>query len=576
MKSPIVTFEHQSNKLSVFGDQRELEETENYSKSGFTIPIESVYSIPRTLIDLQQGDEIDMHSLPLSSKPPPSSMWNVAEKGMILDPGFNHSQWNDFSKEWITEYQLLLFVNICRVFISEGCPQDPAIMKGLINKYKSNQELEIPQSKIRDVASWTKTTNFLYSEDFKLNGTHNRLQMKEEKQLKYRQEKTKQDDLIRKYILQKKYTLRSIAAATKTSYDYVRKINNEIHHPGRVAVPKREYIDLPPADEMQSFLYNLYLSRGYIANNWPQLADAYCDHFNKPKDQFRKSSIIRRLRKQFKLGSYRIKGKQSKPHTSVFLQKQALVAKVILTLIMENEGVLFFDQSSVDIHSFKKTAIGSHHMKPLKSLPDPNASLCLLSVISMDGFTAVQFSNSSAKTNDARQFLEHAVEKYSRYTNNEKPITVVMDNAAYQKTAYFKERLTSHNINVIYNVPASPFNNLVEDFFLGAKKFIRTELPWGKQALFDLLEKGIKDTVSKGYSWIWKRFIHNVEKKLSFLISAGLTTPFETGREPQQLRRRKPDVEDKLNSNRKVESDSIDDQFKWRKPKKRNLEPTGR
>lgn len=314
----------------------------------------------------------------------------------------------------------------------------------------------------------------------------------------------------------------SIYQVRKLWMDMLAKIKQEDPAPPR---DNRRILVFPPRKDVMNFFKQYYVREGHLGISWNELTEKFCKEFD--IKGYTLKSIAKKLKKSYGVKSYRTRRRQSKVPPEEFLKRQLSVSLVVSAMLASGEAILFFDQSSIDINSFKKSALGTKLLFPTINPLTKTQSIFFLTAISHDGFTAIQFSNQSARGSDVLRFIDHVIHKFNRVTEDGKSIYIVLDNAGYQKTAEFKRIPEAKGVGLLYNIPNAPYNNIVEDFFLKLKQKFRSSHPVPYHQALNLLTESLISTVREGYDWIVRKFVLQVQKRLLAFTLLNQTKPPE-------------------------------------------------
>lgn len=209
-----------------------------------------------------------------------------------------------------------------------------------------------------------------------------------------------------------------------------------------------------------------------------------------------------------------IKRKPAQSNTRALLQRQLLVGSDILNLIASNTPVCFFDETVISEKNFKKTAIGNSSMMPLVA-NYTISKVHLLVLFSLSGQVAVQISSVPNTGEATVNFFKQAIPKFLDRSLMKK-VVVVLDNASVQKTANFKDLVQTLPLDLLYNIPCSPFLNLVEDFFLQIKKSFKTHYYQNKENCLGSCLQAIKDELRKGnFDWMLRKLVSEIKGRLA-------------------------------------------------------------
>ena len=263
---------------------------------------------------------------------------------------------------------------------------------------------------------------------------------------------------------------------------------------------------------LKGFVRDRYLANNAVAHTWHDLCTEIKDKF-KILEDVKEKTLINNLRKHTTLRAVNIKRKPFNSNSKGLLQRQLLVGCTILRLLDEGAQIWFFDETVISEKNFKKTAIGTSSMIPLV----PNYTITkinLLVLFNIRGDVVVQIASrpntSYATTNFFRQAIPKIVD-----TEKKEKIIVVLDNAAVQKTKEFKGLVEVLPLNLLYNIPCSPFLNLVEDFFLEIKKHFKTHFHQNKENCLKSCLQSIKDAIQKkDFTWMLRKLVNELESKI--------------------------------------------------------------
>jgi transposase len=280
---------------------------------------------------------------------------------------------------------------------------------------------------------------------------------------------------------------------------------------------KRDLI-LPAKNEIITYFEERWIDRGRIADDWEELTNAMKNKFPKLKD-FANKTIMNKTRILTGVRSISDKKMPFKLSHFSFIEKQLSLCNILAKMHMQEEKIIYFDQSSIQLTSFKSKSLGTTDMRPHRYTPVFNESIHFLMGMTINGFIAVQFSNYSARSEDVKNFITAMMKELMKSIDKNKADGwyILMDNAGYQKTSQIKELCKKYPLHIIYSIPTSPFINLIEDVFLGVKRYFREN--YYSSALsatpMDLLIKGIRTTYKKGIDWIMRKHISIVMQKIN-------------------------------------------------------------
>lgn len=272
----------------------------------------------------------------------------------------------------------------------------------------------------------------------------------------------------------------------------------------------------PPISELRVFLESQWAESGCISTNWKTFLPKFRERFPH-LSRFKDKTLSNHLRKLMGIRSMVDKRLQTKSTPVEFLTKQLALGLILTKLHFAHEKVIYFDQSSIQLGSFKKSSLGTTQLAPLRATPNFPETIFFISAITMDGFVAIQFLKNNATTSNIVQSFIIQVMNQLQKTNKDNTTSwfLVMDNAGYHKTADIKELCTVFPLHIIYTVPCSPFLNLIEDFFLGVKKVFKSQHYEESRQAIELLCRGIKETIVGGFEWIMRKHVGIMHQKLT-------------------------------------------------------------
>jgi hypothetical protein len=353
-------------------------------------------------------------------------------------------------------------------------------------------------------------------------GDHHERQVKEEKLGRLYQKIL--DDLS-----SFKFTsLRQVALHNRTTVYKVRKVWKEYLYVRQLprTYVLRPRIILPPAREAYEFFRDRYMLNGEIAPSWNDLAIEFEHTFNIPYNEdrpFTTKAIINKMRKTYKLKSLKIRGRKSQEPPFVFLIRQLCVCRCLVSLLhQDTDLVVFFDQTSVDPSCRPRTAIGTREMVPLAANTVPWGPVYLLAAVTKEGRGVFQFSREHATEMTTIPFLHHAVAYFESIFPG-RPISIVLDNGPYQKTAAVRRSMQQLGVTLFYNVPRSPFCNLIEDFFLHIKQTFRYVAAATQQDALNILVDNIREFYNgSSFDWIVRKFLWLTYTKINMTLERDL------------------------------------------------------
>lgn len=290
---------------------------------------------------------------------------------------------------------------------------------------------------------------------------------------------------------------------------------------------------------IQGHVVQRYLNNDYISKDWRELTNSMKMAFP-ILQSFKDKTIQNELRKRTSLRAISIKRKPAKADTRALLQRQLLVGNVILNHIDQKQPLFFFDETIISEKNFKKTAIGTTVMVPFV----PNYTISKLHIIvlfSLQGQVALQISSEPNTSATITDFFRRAIPRLLD-RKLAKKITVVLDNAAVQKTSEFKALVKTLPINLLYNIPCSPYLNLIEDFFMQIKTGFKAHFHQkAENCVFSCLQ-AVKDQLkANDFKWMIRKLVAQIDKrvlvhKMDDRPFRGLTD-FLKKREPPDLTR---------------------------------------
>ena len=281
----------------------------------------------------------------------------------------------------------------------------------------------------------------------------------------------------------------------------------------------RKLFRMPPRTEVKGFLDVEWAKNGYLATSWKELIARFKLRFPHLKD-FSGKTISNQLRVFARVRMMADKRIQNKATPVEFFTKQLAVASVLVKLHLANERVIYFDQSSIQLGSFKSRSLGTTELKPIvytRNFPD---TLFFLAAIDVSGFVAIQFMLKSAASNEVACFIDDTMKRIRSEARDryDKGCFVVMDNAGYHKTGIVKGLCKIHPMNIIYTVPCSPVLNIVEDFFLKVKQFVRSTHYENPNEIEKLLLKGVGSALAVDPKWMMRKFIEIMHEKVRIVL----------------------------------------------------------
>lgn len=271
--------------------------------------------------------------------------------------------------------------------------------------------------------------------------------------------------------------------------------------------------------DAKTFFAKQYFKNNYVAMNWNDLTSALKNTHPILKE-YKNKTIENELRKRTNLRAISIKRKPANSDSRSLLQRQLLVGSDILHLLDQKELVCFFDETVISEKNFKKTAIGNSTLMPIV----PNYSISkihILTMFSLHGKVAIQLSS---KPNTSATIVEFFKQVIPRFLNRQsmKKVVVVLDNAAVQKTAEFKGLVQQMPMNLLYNIPCSPFLNMVEDFFLKIKSGFKNHYYQNKENCLQSCLQAIKNHLrTDKCEWYFRKFVKQIKLRLEVHSSGG-------------------------------------------------------
>lgn len=287
--------------------------------------------------------------------------------------------------------------------------------------------------------------------------------------------------------------------------------------PSKTRVQTRRFFRLPPRAELENFFEQEWSQKGFVGESWREVLIAFKDRFPSYSSGFKDKTILNHLIKGTPLRSMQNKQIQARTSPKAFLTKQLALVYTIIKLHFAKETIIYFDQSSVQMGSFKSKSIGTSRLKPLAQIPHMPTSILFQTAITIDGFIGIEFfKNQMTSSTHVKRFLLSMVKKLREIEGDpKKPYYFVLDNAGYHKTTELKSICKEHNIYLLYTVPCSPFMNLIEDFFLKAKSVIRRLAYTSENDVLEGLARGVSLAVNSGFDWLMRKHIGIVYEKLA-------------------------------------------------------------
>ena len=276
--------------------------------------------------------------------------------------------------------------------------------------------------------------------------------------------------------------------------------------------PRTNIYDCLKQVNLKQFVEEKYFSSNFVSMEWGPLMTELKVRYP-ILNSYANKSLENAIRKCRDLRAVSIKRKPANFNSRILLQRQLLVGSLILQLHSHGDPMCFFDETILSEKNFKKTAIGNSILMPLVANYSISKLYCLV-MFSLDGKVAFQFSTVPNTSNATVAFFKQAIPK-SIDTNSQKKLTIVLDNAAVQKTAELKGLVDVFPINLLYNIPCSPFLNPVEDFFMEIKKSFKTHYHQQREnCLFGMLQS-FKNVIKRGdFDWMIRKMAVNLQRRL--------------------------------------------------------------
>lgn len=296
--------------------------------------------------------------------------------------------------------------------------------------------------------------------------------------------------------------LKSISAKYSISYNRLHAWKKKIilsqqYSPLYLEKPKTN--KFPNIYELRKFLTESYRSSGCLARSWKDFCSKIQQKFP-AMGTLQPKTIQNKFRTTYKLRS--MKPKSCRNGVGVVEQKRLeVIMGSFLHVLHKTDGVplLYFDQVAFEYDSRVLYYIGTSQYPPHAVLK-PSKTLYMLAVCDLDGLYAVQFSDSSANSITAGDFLRDVVLKYS--SGN---CMVYLDNAAYQTSKEFKKRLVDTNVKLIYGVRGAPYLNIIENYFAHLKSIVKSALPVDDKTYLSALLSALNSVNSRS-SIVLKKF----------------------------------------------------------------------
>lgn len=313
-------------------------------------------------------------------------------------------------------------------------------------------------------------------------------------------------------------TQRQVALSNKVSTYFVSRVKNYFLKSGQIPALAQSTgvrrLVLPPAHAITTVLSQLYSRSGKLSGDWEELIAEMRLRFPELR-QFASSTIANHLRKKMSIRLMRHKRIAYKQEVSEYVHRQLCLANIMTMMLAEEVPILYFDQTTINIESFKCKSIGTTQFPPLHKHEFQHLGIHILTLFSLSGFFFFRVARNSANSEEVVQFLSECLDRLfvSRDTGSS-GYMVFLDNAMYHRTKKVKDLTDKYPIRLIYSIPHSPFLNLVEDFFLELKRGVRAEQFHGEHRLLELIGQAVVRLKSADFGWILRRFGRNTLAKL--------------------------------------------------------------
>lgn len=260
---------------------------------------------------------------------------------------------------------------------------------------------------------------------------------------------------------------------------------------------------------------------GGVGTSWNELCTHLKFAFPSLRD-YSNSHISNLLRSKTPIRSLVAKQTSMKLKPMENIKKQLIVASFIVKILLEEHPILFFDETILSSSNFKKTALGSKVFVPLRK-NYTRKSIRFLTIFGLDGTLGIQVTDKDTDSKDIVRFFQSAIPKIQSQLpdhDKNKRIVVFLDNARVQKTKKFQDLVKKLPIVIFYNIPCSPWINMIEDFFLIMKRPFKKRFYSPDQLLLKEVFLAIKNSFLAGTKWIENKFYQNAKRRCDFYLQA--------------------------------------------------------
>jgi hypothetical protein len=283
--------------------------------------------------------------------------------------------------------------------------------------------------------------------------------------------------------------------------------------PSEINKPKRKRLSIPSKRQIQSMLDEAYKEKGYIAKSWSDFTSMLLKrHPIKEGEQVNMKTLQNKMREEYKLRSMKPKRKPMKISMQEHIKNQLILGGYLFKQMKTGRNVLYFDQTTFQTQSDDVLFLGATDMKPMITLTK-SAAIHMLAIYSAEGIVSVMFLNNSCNSEEAAFALETTLEVYLPKINQTQCI-VLLDNARYQTTTTFRKRAEEAGAALIYSIRQTPWINIIEDFFLALKSFMRNQKNDQERSIKEEVQKALVQIEGSDASWIVRKFTNNLLQTL--------------------------------------------------------------
>lgn len=253
----------------------------------------------------------------------------------------------------------------------------------------------------------------------------------------------------------------------------------------------RQECEVPELKDIKSYRGEPFDKKGFKAQKYRELV-AYLYKKFPVLRQFNSDKIRQFIKTLANVRHSGVGHRPAKLPPAGYRDVQARMLATILSMVSEGICVICVDESSFLSEGFKKTALGTHSMKPVRQKRCSVIGIHLALAVSQLGKTAIQISKTAFRAKAFGHYIFQLLAKpVASGQVNASKIYILLGNSSSHRKDDFIQACSKKNVRLFYSLSVSPKPNPAEKCFLTCKEQFRSVVWANKSSVIELLSEGI-------------------------------------------------------------------------------------